>query len=310
MMYLERLGLWPARLIWLVAPLTIGQGLAPVLEAAASTPGLVVEIALWLVWFGVLVATLTPSPRSLSICRVIAPATIGALVLAGLTEGWDRRVLLGLGIGALFTAVVFLPLFGDRMINGSAYGSERRMALRPPAFMLLGPAQFAWLLVFFGLVTAPLLILADRYVPAAVAAVVGAGAAWAGGRILHQLATRWVVFVPAGFVIRDPMTLADAVLLRRNQVMALGPAMVTDGQAARTGREYQVVDGRIDVSGGALGLALEVEIREATPISVRQRGGLRNEEVRNIVFSPTLPGAMLSEARIRGLKIGDASIGS
>lgn len=310
-MILERMGLWPARLIWLAAPLTIGPALARASQARPPTPGLVVEIALWVAWFAVLVAALTPSPLSLTVARIAGPATIGATVAAWLAEGWDGSVLSGLGFGTLFCAVAFLPTFGDRMINGSAYGSERRMALRPPAFVLLGPAQLAWGLVFAGLIAGPLLVLAERYILAAVAVPLGAVAAWAGGRVLHQLARRWVVFVPAGFVIRDPMVLVDSVLLRRNQVAALGPALVGDGHPNPPAGP---LDGdpdsaRIDLSGGALGLALEVALKETTPITLRERGGLRNQDVSAIVFSPTLPGAMLSEARIRGMKIGETSVG-
>ncbi len=293
---LEHLGLWPARALWLIAPLAMGGGLSSALESQASTPGLIVEIALWLSWFAVLVAALTPSPRSLTICRIAGPVAIGAVILAGSADGWGNAHSVGLGFAALYTAFTFLPTFGDRMINGSAYGSERRMALRPPAVVLIGPAQAAWAIVFVGLVAAPLLLLAERFVLAAIATLVGAAAVWAGGRVLHQLARRWVVFVPAGFVIHDPMTLVDAVLLRRSEVATLGPA---DGTDSDGGGEQ-----RIDLSGGALGLALEVALKKTTPITTREGREMHNREVDNLVFSPTLPGAMLSEARVRGLKIG------
>lgn len=294
-MLLVRLGLWPARAIWLAAPLTIGSALSQVLQSEASTPALIVEIALWIAWFAVLVAVLAPSPRSLTAARVMGPAAFGVCVLVGFAGYWTGETLLGLGWAALFTAIVFLPTVGDQMINGSAYGSERRMTLRPPAFVLLGPAQLAWLLIFCGLVGWAVLILSERYVLSAVGAVVGAAAIWAGGRVLHQLARRWVVFVPAGFVIHDPLMLVDSVLLRRNEVTRLGPAI--EG----IDRPLQ------DLSGGALGLALEVALREPTPVTIRERGQARNTELETIVFTPTLPGAMLSEARIRGMKIASAA---
>ncbi|MGH1493068.1 MAG: hypothetical protein ACRBK7_27345 [Acidimicrobiales bacterium] len=300
---LEQLGLWPARVLWLLAPLTVGTGLTDALESQASTPGLIVEIALWLSWFAVLVAALTPSPRSLTICRIAGPVAIGATILAGLADSWSSSRLVGLGFAVLFSAVSFLPTFGDHMINGSAYGSERRMALRPPAFVLIGPAQLAWLMVFFGLTAAPMLILAERFALAAVAIIVGAAAVWAGGRVLHQLARRWIVFVPAGFVIHDPMTVVDSVLLRRNEVATLGPASADQELGSATGND----DLRIDLSGGALGLALQVALKKATPITTRKGREMNNREVDNLIFSPTLPGAMLSEARIRGLKIGQAA---
>ncbi|MEM7273228.1 MAG: hypothetical protein AAF547_09135 [Actinomycetota bacterium] len=304
-MLLDRLGLWPARAIWLLAPLTIGAALAQVLESEASTPALIVEISLWIAWFAVLVATLAPSPRSLTIIRVIAPAAFAALLLVGLSGHWNGTTLLGLGWAALFTAVVFLPTVGDGMINGSAYGSERRMALRPPAFVLLGPAQLAWLLAFAGLVTWAVLVLAERYVLAGLAAAGGVVAVWASTRILHQLSRRWIVFVPAGFVIHDPVLLVDSVLFRRNEVTALGPAL---DPLATTGGDRSTADhpGYHDLSAGALGLALEVVLRDPTPVTIRERGQARIVELDELVFTPTLPGAMLREARIRGLKIAAA----
>jgi hypothetical protein len=245
----------------------------------------------------VLVAVLTPSPRSLTVSRVAGPAALLVAVMAGFSEGWDRRTAVAVGFAALFVAVVALPTFGDRMINGSAYGSERRMALRPPAVALLGPIQVAWVAVVAGLLAAPLLVLAERWVLAGAAAVIGLAAVWAGGRVLHQLARRWVVFVPAGFVIHDPMALVDSVLLRRNQVSTVGPAVSVDGPG-------QAEPTRTDLSGGALGLALEVALKSPTPVTLRRRNQFDNVEVTNLVFTPTLPGAMLSEARIRGLRIG------
>ncbi len=287
-------------MIWLLASVVIGNGLAQGLDGRPSGASLIVEILLWIAWFVVLVAVLTPSPRSLTVARIAGPAAVGVALISTLSAGWTASAILAIGFASLFSAVVFLPTFGDQMINGSAYGSERRMALRPTAIILLGPAQVAWLLVFAGLVTGPMLLLGERYVLAMIAGLIGAVAVWAGGRVLHQLSKRWIVFVPAGFVIHDPMQVVDAILFRRNEVKALGPAFAeapTDDQP----------ETRRDLSGGALGLALEVELKQPTPVTLRERGGMANVELANIVFSPTLPGAMLSEARIRGMKIGETS---
>ena len=60
---------------------------------------------------------------------------------------------------------------------------------------------------------------------AALALAVG----WPAGRsssvrLVHQLSRRWVVLVPAGIVIADPLTLTDPVLFVRERVMGIGPA--------------------------------------------------------------------------------------
>lgn len=292
---LDRAGLWLARAVWVVAPLVAGPAVAELLDrrrdAGADGAALAVEIVLWALWFGVLVATLAPSPISLTAARIAAPTALAGLVIVFMTEGTNPEHLSAVFWGLIATSVFFLPIFGDRMINGSAYGSERRMGLRPPAYVLIGPIQVSWLCVAGSLLGTLALILATQWFMAVVVGVIGAVAAWAGFRILHQLSRRWVIFVPAGFVLRDPMHLVDAILFRRNQVVAVGPAL-------------DVETGRIDLSGGARGLAIEVAVKEPTPITVRVDNEASNLEVTNIVFTPTLPGAMLSEARIRGLKIG------
>lgn len=303
-MDLDRLGLWPARVLWLVAPLAIGPALNGALDDVGDGAALVLEIALWSAWFIVLVATLAPNTLSLTVARIAGPTTAVATLLAAVAaDGLTGATSLAIGTAAVFTALVMLPVFGDRMINGSAYGSERRMALRPPAVVMVGPLQAAWLVACVGLLAGPLLLATGRTIAAAIAAVIGAVAVWAAGRVLHQLARRWIVFVPAGFVIHDPLALFESILLRRNTINALGPAVQRDGDDGSD-------EHTLDLSGGALGLALEVEIDAPTPVTIRERREARNAEATNLVFSPTLPGALLKEARIRGIRIGEAAAAS
>lgn len=328
----DRFGLWLARLLWLAGPAAAGPAVGRLLADRPETGALVVEVALWAGWFVGLVAVLVPAPLSLTGGRILGPVAIGGALLVIVAEGVDGATLGALVWAALVTAVLFLPAVGDRMINGSAYGSERRMALRPPGFVVVGPAQVAWLGVFGGLAVPLVLALNERWVWTAVAAAVGATTTWAGTRILHQLSRRWIVFVPAGFVIRDPMQLVDAILFRRNQVAAVGPAFEATGPTdpaepaageAPTGGDHHAESGgcgacgtctgsggcgsgRTDLTGGARGLALEVVVREPAPITLRVHNEARNLDVTNIVFTPSLPGAMLTEARIRGLEIGTA----
>ncbi len=296
---INRLGLWPVRILWLFAPPTIGSALGNAIESAADGPRVIVEILAWMAWFTVLVATLVPSPISLTICRTAAPAATAIGVLIGVLSGGGQAMVSAVGHGAVTTVVMFLPTVSDSMINGSAYGSERRMALKPQAFTLLGPIELIWCLVFCGLVAAPLLILAELWILAGVAALVGVAAVWFGGRILHQLARRWIVFVPAGFVIKDPMQMVDAVLFRRNRIATFGPARQTAADD----------DATLDLTGGALGLALRVTTTEPAPVTLRGAGEHHAVETNDVLFTPSLPGAVLTEARIRGIKIGEPATG-
>ena len=242
-----------------------------------------------------IVAALTPHPVSLTIIRLLAPTLAGVGVLLGLGVGWTAGLVTSIGYGLVLTAIALLPSIGDIMVNGSAYGSERRMALRAPAVAFLGPIPLMFLAVFAGL-TGWAIVL-DRWHPiaAAAAAAVGAVLVWFGARLAHQLARRWIVFVPAGFVVHDPFQLAEPVLLPRASITRLGPAEVgadTEG---------------LDLSAGSLGLALEVEISEPLSFGLLRNRSVDVTESQRLVFSPTLPGALLSEARIRGIKIEGSS---
>jgi hypothetical protein len=319
-----RIELLALRLLWLALPIIVGPSLRTALETLDSTPQLILEIALWIVWFVGLVACLTPHPLSLTMVRILAPAVVGFAVISGLRGGWGAASVAALGYGTLLTATVLLPAIGDVMVNGSAYGSERRMALRTPAVAIIGPIPIAWTVTFVGLVAWALLVADERYWMAGTAAALGAVAVWAAGRLLHQLARRWIVFVPAGFVIHDSFQLVDPVLMARAKIIRLGPAELTtgtDGKSiddadARPGAADQSADesgvsvDRLDLSAGSLGLAVEVESSDPVLFGVRENHQVNTKKSARVVFSPTLPGALLSEARIRGIKIrGSAGVG-
>lgn len=289
----DRLGLWPLRVLWFLAPLVVGNGLGTALGRLERPGSIVAEVCLWAVWFGGLVAVLAPSTISLTVIRCLAPGAAALPIVAGVLSGaWPGAVVAAIAFGLLITASCFQPIVGDRMVNGSAYGSERRMTLRPPSFALLGPIQLAWLVLFAGVVTGPLLLATGRWVAGAVGVVVGVGAVWLGWRVLHQLARRWIVFVPAGFVIHDHVVPVESIMMRRTIISTLGPATTP------------VPDDVIDLTGGATGLALEVALDDPVVFGRRMNGEVVNTEATGLVFSPTLPGAVLTEARIRAIKIG------
>jgi hypothetical protein len=177
------------------------------------------------------------------------------------------------------------------MVNGSAYGSERRMGLRPPGYAVFGPIQLAWLLLFFG-VALPMMAFGDgRWLLAGLVIAPAAAAARLGWRVLHQLSRRWLVFVPAGFVIHDPVLLGEAILMRRTTVSSLGPATEADLEQA------------CDLSAAATGLSLTVVLNEPVNFAQRSKRDLIVTEADQIVFNPTLPGAVLGEARTRAITI-------
>lgn len=288
---------WLLVVVWIPAPFTVGPALATALATVDRPVQVVASVGCWLAWLVALVAMLVPCTVSLTTLRVVVPASVpaagwSALAVAG--PGW--RGGLALSTTTLATVVALSAATGDLHVNGSSYGEERRMPLRPPGVLLLGPVQLTWAAVVAGVVTGPLLLAARVWLAGAVALAAGAGVALVGVRALHVLARRWVVFVPAGLVLVDPLTLTDALLAQRRVIAGLAPA-----RADTTAQ---------DLTAGALGLALELRFTEPVTIVPRPArhspggSGVTVVEVDAVLFSPTRPGAVLREASRRRLTEG------
>lgn len=286
-----RSGPWPLRVVWLALPLTLGPAIGAALDDRGAAVVWLVQVALWLGWTLGLVASLVPRVEALTPLRVVAPALVPLAVWAAavVDEVGAAQVVAVLG-AAVAAMVALAPRTGDEFVNGSAYGHERRFALRAPAPLLLGPVVLVWALVVAGAVTGPLLLAAGRWVAGAVALVLGWAVSFLGGRSLHQLSRRWLVFVPAGVVVHDPLGFQPQLLPRTN-VAAMGPAPAdTDA---------------LDLTNRAAGLALEIALHDPVELERRQRGG-RAELVpaQRLLVTPTRPGAVLVEARERRLPVG------
>ena len=285
-----RLGHWPVVAVWLTLPLLTGPVLASVLDDTSRPVQVVASVGLWTGWAVVLLATLVPRTVSLTLLRIAAPAASAAVMAAAVAADGEAT---GWRIAALVTALVvvgvsFTPSVGQAFVNGSAYGDEERFCLRVPGLLLMGPVEAVWLAVVAGVVAGPLLLAAHQWVLGAVTLVAGGCAVGWGARVLHTLARRWVVLVPGGLVLHDQLALTDPVLLRRSEVAGFGPAPAgTDA---------------LDLTRGALGLALEVQLKDATPLGVV--GARRGEpagtaDAERLLITPTRPGALLRAARAR-----------
>lgn len=283
---------WTLRAVWLLLPVLAWDGVAAALDSRSQPVQLVIAAIGLAGWFAGLVALLAPSTISLTALRVVAPAAplvLGVVLLSGSPSLVQTGLALSPAIVA--TGLSLLPTTGDVMVNGSAYGPERRMALRPPAALLLGPLFLMWLAVVAGLTVGPVLLAARNWLVGVPVLGLGAAAVWFGSKSLHQLSRRWIVFVPAGFVIHDYLALAESILLQRKDIAQLGPAPAE-------------LKGTADLSAGALGLALQVTAAQPLPIALRNRREVVSTETIRMVFTPSLPGQLLHEARVRGIKIG------
>ncbi|HEY6532824.1 MAG TPA: hypothetical protein VIY72_11000, partial [Acidimicrobiales bacterium] len=188
-------GRWATAVVWVVLPLAAGPSFGDALDDCSRAVQLTATVGLWVLWAAGLVASLVPSTVSLTAIRVLAPASVAAAAWAALVvpDGADAPEAVALGVTALASVIALSAPVGDRFVNGSSYGDERRMPLRPPGVLLLGPIELTWLAVVAGAVAGPLLLAARVWVVGAVLLIVGWAVAAVGLRILHALARRWLV---------------------------------------------------------------------------------------------------------------------
>ncbi|MBW3649891.1 MAG: hypothetical protein KY458_04915 [Actinobacteria bacterium] len=279
---------WLLRALWASLPFVAGPALAQGLDERSTAVRAVASAGLWGGWAVVLCATLVLHPLGLTLLRMAAPA---AVVAAAWSVGPASDLpALAAVLGTVVAMVVaLLPETAVLFVNGPAYPNERRYPLRPPGALLLGPIPLAWAAAVAAPGAAVLLLAAGRWVTGGVVALVAVGGGFVGGRALHGLSRRWVVFVPAGVVLHDPMSLADPVLFRRQVVAALGPAPAdTDA---------------FDLTQRAPGLALQLDLTEEATLVLVQPGHRVGPTVavRRVLFTPTRPGRVLEEAGRRRL---------
>jgi hypothetical protein len=284
---------WLLRAAWIALPFAAGSAYGAALRPHSEPVRLAAEVLLWAVWSAVLVGTLVPWPVGLTGLRVVAPAAAVTAVAAALT-GRPSPLAAGAAVAITLadTVLALSPMAALLYINGPAYPNERRYPLRVPGPLLLGPLEVAWA-VTIGLPAAAILLLAAKqWVVGASLTVIGVPAAVVAARSLHGLARRWVVFVPAGLVLHDPMTLTDPTLLQRQLIERLRPAPV-DSDA-------------LDLTQRSPGLALELVLREEVPIMLARPGRSPGEPrtTDRILFTPTRPGQVLQEAQTRRLPVG------
>lgn len=295
-------GPWPLRAVWLVAPLTAGPAFAAALDPARHGFRTVASVGLWALWAATLAAMLVPRDVTLTAVRVVVPASVVAAGWAASGGAGPVAGLVAIAGTVLAAALALAPGTTDAFVDGGSYGTERRWALRTPAPLLLGPVPLAWLVAVAGAAAGPVLLAAGHWTLGTVLLVVGWPLAAAAARALHTLSRRWVVLVPAGLVLHDPLA-GEALLFPRNTIARLGPAGA--GADERPGIAQ-------DRTGGALGLVLELDLVE--PVSVPElsdRGRRRPEgptaptvDVASLLFSPARPGAVLEAAASHRISVG------
>jgi len=272
------------RVLWASLPWSAGWLLSEALQGPSERFAGVAGGGAWAFWALGLTAVLVPHTVSLTALRILAPGVLAAVGWAAAVTGATGAAAVGLACGAVVTVGVLSPLVGDRFIDATSYGHERRLALRAPAPVLVGVLVPTWALTLGGMAAGPLLWAAGHWVLGPLVTVAGWLIAVAGMRALHGLARRWLVYVPAGLVLHDRLALAEPTLFRRPVIAAFGPA-----PAASDARDF---------TAGAGGLLFELRLTEPVTLTPARSGGAP-EKVQALLVAPTRPAAVLAEARKR-----------
>ena len=279
--------------VWAATPFSLGAAIDSALREEVVQRQMWGSIAFWIVWGFVLGCSILRRPWGLTMMRVFAPAMLLALFAAHLYFRISTGILV---VALVHTAVVsllaLLPETGNIMIDGISYGDERRFLLRIPSAILIGPLALVWGIVILGVFSGPIFVASDSWRLGMPLLVVGWPIAAFGCRSIHQLARRWIVFVPNGFVIHDYLATREPFLIRRQDTISLGPAPADVDIKG---------EGVVDVSQFALGPVLQVTLHGEVEVVPRSRGVSEVKLARIVLFSPTRPGAVLQEARRRGL---------
>jgi hypothetical protein len=286
---MQNLWLWCARLLWVSLPITAATAIADALDGWSSAPAYLAAAMLWVAWATALVALFAPRPWGLTFVRVVAPVgVVVAIVCVPSTSPGAASVAVAF---TLVAAVVALsPAVAQAAGNALAYGDEVRFPLRIPLPLLLAPVPVAVVLVAFGVATGPLLLADGHLVSGVVAVVVGIPLAAFLARSLHALSRRWLVLVPAGLVVVDPLILVDPAMMR-------GPQLLDFAAKTAAPDLDRALDLRLGTPGG-------VTIRLVEPLPfVRRRGRSDGAIVTTdvLLVAPTRRAALLTTVGARRL---------
>ena len=279
--------LWGARAAWVAVAVVGGSAIGEALADRSRAVQLTGTIGAWTAWAVAALALAVTGVVTLTVVRAIVPASIvvaAATAIAGATGG----AALSLAVPAVVaTVLVGSAETGRRYVETDAYGDERRFPLRPP-YGYLAATVVTWAVWVAALMTALLALAAGSLVLGVVAVVVGVVTTWLFPRRWHQLSRRWLVVVPAGVVVHDPVVLADTLMLPRRLIATIG-ATTTRGPA-------------LDLTGPTPGVAVEITLTEPTTAVLAPRPHTprgRGIHLSALLVAPSRPGAALREVAAR-----------
>ena len=226
---------WPVRVLWIFVAL---------FQQSFS-------VGMWMLWTVVAIGTWILHPISLTAIRLSSPVVFITLIAQLPAEEFGVLPVAVATATLISLLLIYTSDFGMTQVQAGAYGNERRFLLRIPVSLAL-PTLLTWVVLTALFVVADNLFASGLWIGGSVISLFSAAAIWKFVPQLHRLSLRWLVRVPAGWVIHDGVLLAENLLLRTHNIasMQLAPA---DTEA-------------IDLSGITQGIPLEISLREMTDV--------------------------------------------
>lgn len=275
---------WITRIAWLIAAL-LPNSFSVDINQLGSGANLALDVLSWTLWALVLVALWVPHPIALTAARMTSPLVV---ILVGARLGgteWSPSAILSSLLAAVTCVFIFTADFGSEQAQAGAFGNERRFLLRLPAPLAL-PTVIGWLLFAVSVIGGPIVTASSNWqfaVPTALFTIV---VLWFVPQRLHQLSKRWLVRVPAGWVVHDAVLLADNILVRTHELQSMNIAPNTTEA--------------FDLTGLTGGTPLEICMRDSTtvrltPFAARVTKTLDVVHTKAILVAPTSTSAPLAK---------------
>ena len=305
---------WIMRAAWLAVPFTTGEMLAAALHSYAPSFRTACAVGLWVLWGATALSSMTLRPFALGFVRIWMPAGLAAAIWAvsarSASDGQPGEAALGLAMAAIAAAASLMPNVGAAFTDNQVASRpntkiERRLLLRPPAATAFALTPLVWAAIIAGSLSGPLLLAAQRWLLGAVVLVVGLAVAFRGYLSLLILARRWAVFVPAGIVLHDPLTLGDeAILLPKSGIKSLQIVSASNRrqEAAEARKNKSSAAGqtsaKVDLCAGSVGAAVDLTLHEPARVPLLRKAP---ELATCIRFSPSSARAFAEEALARDI---------
>ena len=232
---------WPIRVLWIFVAL------------APNGFGVVA----WILWALVAIATWIHHPISLTTARCLAPIVIVGVISNAATNPLDAINVAASASGIISLMLMFTAEYGSAHVQAGAYGNERRFLLRLPAPVVL-PTLITWILFATGIVLLGTAVQNNNYplgIPVLLATI---AMIWKFAPQMHRLSKRWLVRVPAGWVLHDDLMLAENLFIRSHNLSAIDFALA-DSEA-------------LDLSGMTRGVPIQYTLREMTDVRLSKLG--------------------------------------